>query len=166
MQNANDIIGLISTWAYNKRNDIYKLWVATGGWEVWAQNEIKMVFDDYWDCNREWNVYNDASLSADFTLEANGRRRQIVELKVQSVGQDQYQGINSLGTRLRKDVRKTTEKGIHANYRPADIWAIGIACQEEAADAAHNYDYGPFEVNARNVPGTDIYIVWMVHAVY
>lgn len=167
----DDIIGLMTQWAIKREQSIYSHWTIPGGWEGWARPELHELFYNSWDSKPEQHVYDNPKLKVDLLLQPHGPsagcRRQIIELKCQSIGQDAGAGIKSLGQRLHKDLCKVSKlKSFNPQFLPAVVWCIGITGQKEAADAAQNWDYGGFKVNRTDVPNTDISFVWYAFTAY
>ena len=145
MRKSDPILTTICKWGASKKAAIDQAYWFAGGWEGWAQVELTlaMVQDHGYqynnsqknDTEREAHVFASDGQRADIAL-ANKGQNYIIELKCESIGQ-----MKDLKKMVQKDVTKI-EGGLHADYKPATVWAVGLSYSPTGYQALENSGLG------------------------
>ncbi|KAL5372178.1 hypothetical protein PMIN06_010258 [Paraphaeosphaeria minitans] len=135
MPTLDDILSIIGQWGIDNYLTIREVYWQKGGWEGWAQVELALLFtQQYKKTNtfREELVYWGNNRRADLTLELQGEKTQVIELKMESLFQDQAPGgVTSFITKMKEDILKIDTYNLKPEYRPALVYAIGFSCRDE-----------------------------------
>jgi hypothetical protein len=138
MPNQEDVLAMIDAWAEYRYSEISKIYLQKGGWEGWAQVELALAFSlRYEKINvfREETVYSGSNRRADLTLMLAGHQTQVVELKVESLWQDQSLGVSGFVNAVKEDISKITINSLKPAFRPALVYAVGISCGNDQVAA-------------------------------
>ena len=135
MPNLEDVVAIIGAWAGHNYPKIREIYWQKGGWEGWTQVELALLFTQLYpktNTFREELVYLGSSKRADLTLMLAGEQTQVIELKVESLWQDQSAGgVTNFVKSLKTDISKIDSNNLAPDFRPALVYAIGLTCRDE-----------------------------------
>lgn len=145
MPNLEDVVSIIGAWSAYHYYKIREIYWQKGGWEGWAQVELALAFTQLYpktNTLREQTVYVGSNKRADLTLMLANELTQVIELKVESLWQDQSAGgVTNFVTALKADIKKIDINNLDPQYRPALVYAIGLTCRDEVNEYALDMDH-------------------------
>ena len=120
-----EFLDYVEMWVVENETKIAKMWPQKGGWEGWAQAEIKSFIlgkNSTFDILREQHVYTSGGKTADFLLNDSSPvgKKVVVELKCQS-----FENYKNFKAGLENDISKLI-KELKPSYSGAALLVIGI----------------------------------------
>ncbi|MHC4739889.1 MAG: hypothetical protein ACYS9Y_13365 [Planctomycetota bacterium] len=120
-----EFFGYLEEWIAVNESKIASMWPQKGGWEGWAQAEIKTFIvgkDSTYDILREQHVYTSHRESVDFLLNDSFpvSQKAVIEFKCQS-----FENYKNFKKGLENDINKLTNE-LKPSYKGAVLFSIGI----------------------------------------